>query len=91
MVASRRVLGNTGRCHCGSRGYVSLMSDEHLIELETQLTSARASIAELTKTNAELTGALESANLALRRSRRHARHDGNVLRDQISHLQNRRG
>jgi len=65
--------------------------DNRIIELEAQLVLAHASIAELTKANAELTTALGESGLALKRSRRNARQDGNTLRDEISVLQRRRG
>jgi hypothetical protein len=65
--------------------------EERLQELEAQLLTAQASIAALTKTNAELTASLADSDLALKRSRRSARQDGNTLRDEISVLQRRRG
>ena len=55
-----------------------------------QLLAARENIAELTKTNATLSASLAEADLALKRSRRNARQDGNTLRDEISVLQRRR-
>ena len=55
-----------------------------------QLLAARENIAELTKTNATLSASLSEADLALKRSRRNARQDGNTLRDEISVLQRRR-
>jgi hypothetical protein len=64
--------------------------EERIKELEAQLLTAQASIAELTKTNTELTTSLADADLALKRSRRNARQDGNTLRDEISVLQRRR-
>ena len=67
------------------------MPEERIKELEAQLLTAQASIAELTKTNAELTESLADSDLALKRSRRNARQDGNTLRDEISVLQRRRG
>jgi len=65
--------------------------EERIKELEAQLLTAQASITELTKTNAELTESLADSDLALKRSRRNARQDGNTLRDEISVLQRRRG
>ena len=67
------------------------MSDLRIRELETQLLAANARIDELTRTNSQLAGTLSTAELALKRSRRNARQDGNTLRDQISQLENRRG
>ena len=67
------------------------MPEERIKELEAQLLTAQASITELTKTNAELTESLADSDLALKRSRRNARQDGNTLRDEISVLQRRRG
>ncbi|MES1167747.1 MAG: hypothetical protein ABUL61_01120 [Oleiharenicola lentus] len=66
------------------------MPEERLKELEAQLLTAQASIAALTKANAELTASLADSDLALKRSRRNARQDGNTLRDEISVLQRRR-
>lgn len=67
------------------------MPEQSLKDLEAQLLAAHASIAELTKVNAELTASLADSGLALKRSRRNARQDGNTLRDEISVLQRRRG
>jgi len=67
------------------------VSDLRIRELETQLLAANARIDELTRTNSQLAGTLSTAELALKRSRRNARQDGNTLRDQISQLENRRG
>jgi F0F1-type ATP synthase membrane subunit b/b' len=67
------------------------MPEQRIKELETQLLAAQGNIAELTKTNATLTASLADADLALKRSRRNARQDGNTLRDEISNLQSRRG
>ena len=44
----------------------------------------------LRKANATMTALLADADLALKRSRRNARQDGNTLRDEISTLQKRR-
>jgi len=65
--------------------------EQRIKDLETQLLAAQGNIAELTKTNATLTASLAEADLALKRSRRSARQDGNTLRDEISVLQRRRG
>ena len=67
------------------------MPQQRIQDLEAQLLTALGTIAELTKTNAELTASLAVAELALKRSRRNARQDGNTLRDEISVLQRRRG
>jgi hypothetical protein len=66
------------------------MPEQRIKELETQLLIAQGSIADLTKANATLTALLADADLALKRSRRNARQDGNTLRDEISTLQKRR-
>lgn len=66
------------------------MPQQRIQDLEAQLLTALGTIAELTKTNAELTASLAVAELALKRSRRNARQDGNTLRDEISVLQRRR-
>lgn len=66
------------------------MPEQRIKELETQLLAAQDSIAELTKTNLTLQTLLADADLALKRSRRNARQDGNTLRDEISSLQSRR-
>jgi hypothetical protein len=60
-------------------------------DLAGQLLAAHSRIAELTRTNLELDARLLDAGLALKRSRRSARQDGNTLREEISVLQNRRG
>jgi len=65
--------------------------DQRIKDLEDLLVTARASIAELTRANAGLTESLANAELALKRSRRNARQDGNTLRNEITSLQNRRG
>jgi hypothetical protein len=65
--------------------------DQRIKDLEDLLVAARASIAELTRANAGLTESLANAELALKRSRRIARQDGNTLRNEITSLQNRRG
>lgn len=67
------------------------MPQQRIQDLEAQLLTALGTIAELTKNNAELTASLAVAELALKRSRRNARQDGNTLRDEISVLQRRRG
>ena len=67
------------------------MPDQRIKDLEDLLVTARASIAELTRANAGLTESLANAELALKRSRRNARQDGNTLRNEITSLQNRRG
>lgn len=67
------------------------MPQQRIQDLEAQLLTALGIIAELTKTNAELAASLAVAELALKRSRRNARQDGNTLRDEISVLQRRRG
>jgi hypothetical protein len=67
------------------------MPEQRIKELEAQLLAAQGNIAELTKTNAALAASLADAELALKRSRRNARQDGNTLRDEISSLQKRRG
>jgi len=64
--------------------------EQRIKELETQLLAAQGNIAELTKNNAALTASLAEAGVALKRSRRSARKDGNTLRDEISVLQRRR-
>ncbi len=71
--------------------YARFMPEPTLQDLEAQLVAARASIAELSKANAELTAALADSGAALKRARRNARQDGNTLRDEISSLQQRRG
>ncbi len=63
---------------------------QRIKELEAQLLAAQGSITELAKANATLTELLAQAELALKRSRRNARQDGNTLRDEISSLQKRR-
>ncbi len=60
-------------------------------ELEMQLLAANATVALLTKSNAELTAGLASAETMLKKARRNSRNDSSVLRDQITSLQNRRG
>lgn len=77
--------------YSATRSYPGFMSEQRIKELEEQLLAAQGSIAELTKANATLTASLAEAGLALKRSRRNARQDGNTLRDEISSLQNRRG
>jgi uncharacterized coiled-coil protein SlyX len=67
------------------------MPEQRIKELEAQLAVAQGCIADLTKTNATLTALVAEAELALKRSRRNARQDGNTLRDEISSLQKRRG
>jgi hypothetical protein len=67
------------------------VSEQRIQELEVMLAAAQASIAALTQANAGLTESLANVELALKRSRRNARQDGNALRDEISTLQNRRG
>ena len=66
------------------------MPEQRIKELEAQLLIAQGSIADLTKANATLTSLLADADLALKRSRRNARQDGNTLREEISTLQKRR-
>lgn len=67
------------------------MPEQKIKQLEAELLTAHAAVAQLTKANAELTGRLKDAELAFKRVRRTARQDGNTLRDEISVLQNRRG
>lgn len=76
--------------YSATRGYRHFMPEQRIKELETQLLTAQGSIADLTKANATLTALLADADLALKRSRRSARQDGNTLRDEISTLQKRR-
>ncbi len=73
------------------RAPAACVPEQRIKELEAQLLTAQASIAELTKANAELTASLADSGLALKRSRRNARQDGNTLREEISVLQRRRG
>ena len=70
--------------------YLWLMPAERIKELEDQLLVARASIAELTKANVELTGRIKAGEVAFTRMRRNARQDGNTLREEIAMLQRRR-
>jgi len=71
-------------------GYQGLVSEARIRELESQLLAANTRIEELTRANSLLTSTVSTTGLALKRSRRNARQDGNTLRDQITHLQNRR-
>ncbi len=67
------------------------MNDPKIAELEGQLATANASIASLTKTNAELHERVSEAERANKRIRRHSRQSDNSLRTQLTDMQNRRG
>lgn len=67
-----------------------LVSEQRIMELESQLSAAQERIGDLTKANAELTAGLKAAEVAFKRVRRTARQDGNTLREQITTLQSRR-
>lgn len=74
------------------------MSEQRILELEQQLTSAHESVARLTLANAdlvlansELTKQVSDSDTRFRKLKRNARSDESNLRSQLATAQSRRG
>lgn len=66
------------------------MHEARILELEQRLSAANDTVAQLTRTNAELTRQLADAEARNKKLKRNSRNEESALKQQISDAQNRR-
>lgn len=66
------------------------MPADRILELENLLSAANDTVAQLTRTNADLTRQVADAEMRNKKLKRNSRNDESALKQQLSDAQNRR-